>query len=54
MLIDRPKGRDTQRDPRVALSIVNFRDPYEEVQFRERVVERRAKPFPMRREGFVS
>ena len=58
------KGRNTRRDPRVALSIVDFRDPYEEVQLRCRVVERRpdpdlgimdpvshkytGKPFPMR------
>ena len=58
------KGRNTRRDPRVALSIVDLRDPYEEVQLRGRVVERRpdpdlkamdpvsykytGKPFPMR------
>ena len=58
------KGRNTRRDPRVALSIVDFRNPYEEVQLRGRVVERRpdpelkimdpvshkytGKPFPMR------
>jgi PPOX class probable F420-dependent enzyme len=58
------KGRNTRRDPRVALSIVDLHDPYEEVQLRGRVVERRAdpdlaimdlishkytgKPFPMR------
>jgi hypothetical protein len=58
------KGRNTRRDPRVGLSIVDFRDPYEEVQLRGRVVERRpdpdlaimdpvshkyiGKPFPMR------
>lgn len=58
------KGRNTKRDPRVALSIVDFTNPYEEVQIRGRVVERRAdpelktmdpishkytgKPFPMR------
>jgi len=58
------KGRNTQRDPRVALSIVDFDSPYEEVQIRGRVVERRpdpelktldaishkyiGKPFPMR------
>ena len=33
------KGRNTRRDPRVALSIVDFRNPYEEVQLRGRVVE---------------
>jgi PPOX class probable F420-dependent enzyme len=58
------KGRNTRRDPRVALSIVDFDDPYSEVQLRGRVVERRpdpelkvidpisrkytGKPFPMR------
>jgi hypothetical protein len=58
------KGRNTRRDPRVALSVVDFHNPYEEVQLRGRVVERRpdpdlklmdpvshkyiAKPFPMR------
>src|SRR5688572_4499146 len=58
------KGRNTRRDPRVALSIVDFDDPYEEAQLRGRVVERRpdpdleimdpvshkytGKPFPMR------
>jgi len=38
------KGRNTRRDPRVALSIVDFDDPYEEVQLRGRVVERRPDP----------
>jgi PPOX class probable F420-dependent enzyme len=38
------KGKNTRRDPRVALSIVDFTDPYEEVQIRGRVVERRADP----------
>ncbi|MGC1644362.1 MAG: PPOX class F420-dependent oxidoreductase [Candidatus Sulfotelmatobacter sp.] len=58
------KGKNTRRDPRVALSIVDFTNPYEEVQIRGRVVERRpdpdlktmdpishkytGKPFPMR------
>ena len=58
------KGKNTRRDPRVALSIVDFTNPYEEVQLRGRVVERRpdpdlklmdpishkyvGKPFPMR------
>ena len=58
------KGRNTLRDPRVALSIVDLQNPYEEVQVRGRVVERRldpdlkimdpvsnkytGKPFPMR------
>ena len=38
------KARNTQRDPRVALSMVDFRDPYAEVQIRGRVVERRPDP----------
>ena len=58
------KGKNTLRDPRVALSIVNFHNPYEEAQLRGRVIERRpdpdlkyldpishkytGKPFPMR------
>lgn len=58
------KAKNTRRDPRVALSIVDFTNPYEEVQVRGRVVERRpdqefktldlisrqytGKPFPMR------
>jgi len=58
------KARNTRRDPRVALSIVDFDNPYEEVQIRGRVTERRpdpelktmdpishkytGKPFPMR------
>jgi PPOX class probable F420-dependent enzyme len=58
------KARNTRRDPRVALSVVDSRDPYEELQLRGRVVERRpdpalavmdpishkytGKPFPMR------
>jgi len=58
------KAKNTRRDPRVALSIVDFDDPYAEAQIRGRVVERRpdpdlalmdpvshkytGKPFPMR------
>jgi len=58
------KARNTARDPRVALSVVDFLDPYKEAQIRGRVVERRpdpdlktmdiishkytGKPFPMR------
>jgi PPOX class probable F420-dependent enzyme len=58
------KAKNTRRDPRVALSIVDFHNPYEEVQIRGRVVERRpdsdfksmdpvshkytGKPFPFR------
>jgi PPOX class probable F420-dependent enzyme len=38
------KGKNTLRDPRVALSIVNFHDPYQEAQLRGRVVERRPDP----------
>ena len=58
------KAKNMRRDPRVALSIIDFHDPYREVQLRGRVVERRpdddckyidaisrkytAKPFPFR------
>ena len=35
------KAKNTRRDPRVALSIVDFADPYSEAQLRGRVVERR-------------
>lgn len=58
------KASNTRRDPRVALSIVDFHDPYMEAQLRGRVVEHRpdpdlriidsisqkyiSKPFPMR------
>lgn len=58
------KAKNTRRDPRMALSIVDFVNPYEEVQIRGRVVERRpdldlktmdpishkytGKPFPFR------
>ncbi len=58
------KAKNTQRDPRVSLSIVDFHDPYKEAQLRGRVVERRpdgefkhmdvishkytGKPFPFR------
>jgi PPOX class probable F420-dependent enzyme len=38
------KAKNTRRDPRVALSIVDFRDPYRETQLRGRVVERRPDP----------
>jgi PPOX class probable F420-dependent enzyme len=38
------KGKNTKRDPRVALSVVDFGNPYEEVQLRGRVVERRPDP----------
>jgi PPOX class probable F420-dependent enzyme len=58
------KAKNTRRDPRVALSIVGFNDPYSEAQLRGRVVEWRpdgdfkyldgishkytGKPFPFR------
>jgi PPOX class probable F420-dependent enzyme len=64
---DSLKGKNTKRDPRIALSIVDFNNPYEEVQIRGRVIERRpdpdlkvmdlishkyiGKPFPMRGPG---
>jgi PPOX class probable F420-dependent enzyme len=33
------KVRNTRRDPRIAISMVDFHDPYEEVQIRGRVAE---------------
>jgi PPOX class probable F420-dependent enzyme len=58
------KAKNTRRDPRVALSIIDFSNPYQEAQLRGRVVERRpdgdfkfidaislkytGKPFPFR------
>lgn len=58
------KAKNTRRDPRVALSVVDFDNPYEEAQLRGRVVEHRpdsdfrymdaishkytGKPFPFR------
>lgn len=38
------KAKNTERDPRVAVSVIDFTNPYEEVQIRGRVVERRAEP----------
>jgi PPOX class probable F420-dependent enzyme len=38
------KAKNTKRDPRVAISIVEFTNPYEELQIRGRVVERRPEP----------
>ena len=35
------KARNTRRDARIALSLVDFVNPYEEIQIRGRVVERR-------------
>jgi hypothetical protein len=58
------KAKNTRRDPRVSLSIVDFHDPYREAKLRGHVVERRpdgdfkymdaishkytGKPFPFR------
>ncbi len=38
------KAKNTKRDRRVALSVVDFTNPYEEVQIRGHVVERRPEP----------
>ena len=38
------KARNTAREPRVALSIVDFHNPYSEVQIRGHVIERRPDP----------
>ena len=38
------KAKNTLRDARVALSVVNGTNPYEEAQLRGRVVERRPDP----------
>lgn len=38
------KGKNTLRDPRVSLSLVDFVDPYSGVQIRGRVIERRPDP----------
>jgi PPOX class probable F420-dependent enzyme len=64
------KGKNTKRDPRIAVSIVDFANPYEELQIRGRVVERRpepelktldgysqkytSKPFPFRQPGQIA
>jgi PPOX class probable F420-dependent enzyme len=64
------KAKNTARDPRVAISIVDSTNPYEEVQIRGRVVERRpepelktldsyaqrytGKPFPFRNPGQIA
>ena len=58
------KARNTRRDQRIGLSVIDFHDPYKEVQIRGRVVEQRpdedfkvmdaisikytGKPFPFR------
>ena len=60
------KGKNTQRDPRVAISVIDLEDPYREASLRGRVVERRhdtdfhyldaisrkyvGKPYPYREE----
>ena len=38
------KARNTLRDPRVSLSLVSHNNPYEEVQLRGKVAERRPDP----------
>lgn len=38
------KGKNTLRDPRVSLSLVDFVDPYSGVQIRGRVIKRRPDP----------
>jgi PPOX class probable F420-dependent enzyme len=38
------KAKNTRRDPRIALSVVDLGDPYMEAQLRGRVVERRPDP----------
>ena len=38
------KAKNTRRDPRVAISIVDFHDPYQEAHLRGRVVARRPDP----------
>jgi PPOX class probable F420-dependent enzyme len=38
------KARNAKRDPRVALSILDFANPYEEAQLRGRIVEQRPDP----------
>jgi PPOX class probable F420-dependent enzyme len=38
------KGRNTEREPRVGVSVVDYDDPYTELQVRGRVVERRPDP----------
>jgi PPOX class probable F420-dependent enzyme len=64
------KAKNTKRDPRIALSVVDFKNPYEEVQIRGRVVEWRpepafktidgyshkytGKPFPLRNPGQIA
>lgn len=64
------KAKNTKHDPRVAISVVDFTNPYEELQIRGRVVEWRpepelktldgyshkytGKPFPFRNPGQIA
>jgi hypothetical protein len=41
---DSLKGKNMLRDPRVAISIIDFHHPYTEAQLRGRVVEHRPDP----------
>src|SRR5262245_675702 len=41
---DSLKTKNTRRNPRVALSIIDFEDPYTEAQLRGRIVEHRPDP----------
>jgi nitroimidazol reductase NimA-like FMN-containing flavoprotein (pyridoxamine 5'-phosphate oxidase superfamily) len=46
------KGKNTKKDPRVAISIVDFNNPYEELQLRDVTSHKyTGKPFPMRDHG---
>ena len=38
------KARNTRRDPRVAISVVDLKDPYTQAQLRGRVIEWRRDP----------
>jgi PPOX class probable F420-dependent enzyme len=38
------KSKNTKRDPRLSVSIVDFHNPYEELQIRGHVIERRPDP----------
>ncbi len=38
------KAKNSRRDPRVGLSIIGFRNPYDEAMIRGRIVERRPDP----------
>jgi PPOX class probable F420-dependent enzyme len=64
-----PKARNTRRDPRVALSLIDAQDPYKAALIRGRVIEQRpdedsvvmdriavkytSKPFPLRGAGRI-